>query len=251
MTARFIRMSPHGLDPMRADRGGLGTMPQSAFRYCEPMRLAAAYGWYLFPPIDIALRFNGIDTLVRQGDRWSPLRECYLPDYPKYWNERCPPEFHGLVPPFLKGVSHDRGVVQVWLGFLLQTPPGWSCMIRGLANSFQSNLFRNFEGIVESDVFSPFPVFANIQLLSSDCDLTLSWKYPLIQLQFIQRSSYVEEGQKAQIESGLGVSADFSGSMTAEDWRRFRETIRAELPSESHQIGDYGAAARKRAKRQD
>ena len=44
---------------MRADRAAAGTMPTRAFRYCEAMTSASAFGWYVFPPITFSLMWDG------------------------------------------------------------------------------------------------------------------------------------------------------------------------------------------------
>src|ERR671934_152775 len=37
--------------PIRADASGLGTLPSRGFQYCEALRTASSFGWYVFPPI--------------------------------------------------------------------------------------------------------------------------------------------------------------------------------------------------------
>ena len=44
---------------MRADRAAAGTMPTRAFRYCEAMTSASAFGRYVFPPITFSLMWDG------------------------------------------------------------------------------------------------------------------------------------------------------------------------------------------------
>ena len=57
--ASFYRLVPECRLPIRADRAAAGTMPTRAFRYCEPMTSASAFGWYVFPPITFSLMWEG------------------------------------------------------------------------------------------------------------------------------------------------------------------------------------------------
>ena len=57
--ATFYRLVPECRLPIRADRAAAGTMPTRAFRYCEPMTSASAFGWYVFPPITFSLMWEG------------------------------------------------------------------------------------------------------------------------------------------------------------------------------------------------
>jgi hypothetical protein len=45
--------------PIRADASGLGTLPSRGFQYCEALRTASSFGWYVFPPIDFTLQWDG------------------------------------------------------------------------------------------------------------------------------------------------------------------------------------------------
>ena len=46
----FYRMIPDAPAPQRADRSAGGMLPTRAFRYCDPVTTASAFGWYVFPP---------------------------------------------------------------------------------------------------------------------------------------------------------------------------------------------------------
>ena len=73
----FFRFVPEARMPMRADRAAAGTMPTRAFRHCEAMTSASAFGWYVFPPITFSLMWDGggsEDLLENRGqDAWFPL----------------------------------------------------------------------------------------------------------------------------------------------------------------------------------
>ena len=56
---KFYRFIPTARAPERADKSAAGSMPTRAFRYCEAMRTASAFGWYIFPPMSFKLMWDG------------------------------------------------------------------------------------------------------------------------------------------------------------------------------------------------
>jgi hypothetical protein len=244
-TVRLIRAYPEALGPMRADKAVLGTMPTMAFRHCEPMRTASSFGWYIFPPEDIALRFNGADVFYRTEEgAWEPLVNTYLPGSHETWDAHAPESLHGLVPSFL-GRLPMPGLVQVWSGLLCATRPGWSVLVRPVVNLRQSFLYACSEGLVEADRFQPFPLFMNIQLLATDTVIEIPKLVPLFQIQPLRRETYGEEAH--QLEETVGLDAQ---SMRPQDWAAYRKTIRVEGPGEPIETGQYTAATRKRGRHQ-
>jgi hypothetical protein len=55
----FYRFIPECRVPQRADSSAAGSIPTRAFRYCEAIRVASAFGWYLFPPIGVSFMWDG------------------------------------------------------------------------------------------------------------------------------------------------------------------------------------------------
>lgn len=246
-TVTFIRMIPAAIPPMRADKAALGYMPTSAFQYCEAMRVASSHGWYIFPPVDIQLRFNGTDIFHAVNGQWEPLTSAYVPGLIDLWNEHCPSDFQGLVPPFLRALP-ARGAVQVWSGWLMSTAPGWNGLVRPMANVMRSSLFQCYEGVVETDQFCPCPLFINLQLLASDVTVSLQHNDPLFHLQPVQRLSYSDKAHNCEFKEGLVPVTEESVMMSEGEWTSFRETFRTDGGDETHRVGDYGASVRKRAK---
>lgn len=246
----FVRMIPGAIPPMRADKAALGYMPASAYQYCEAMRVASSHGWYLFPPTDIQLRFNGADIFHAVEGGWEALSLAHLPGFVELWNENCPAGFEGVVPPFLRALP-ARGAVQVWSGWLMSTAPGWNALVRPMVNVTRSHLFHCYEGVVETDEFQPCPLFINLQLLASDVTITFPRNDPLFHLQPVQRLSYSEQAHRCEFKEGLLPADDASVMMSETDWSNFRRTIRTDQSDETHRLGDYGAAVRKRARRDE
>lgn len=238
----FTRMYPDLTAPMRADKAALGYMPTSAYQYCEAMRVASSHGWYVFPPADIGLRFNGSDVFFEEDDGgWEPLTYCHLPGHVGLWDEQCPEGYEGLTPPFLRALP-ATGAVQVWSGWLIEASEGWSALIRPIVNAPRSILYHAFEAVVEVDRFRPSPLFVNLQLRATDVPIRMSRLDPLFHVQPIRRECYA--ATTVTFKEGLGEHA----ALTLEDWAAFRKTVRTDRPDETHCLGDYGAEVRKRAK---
>lgn len=247
-TVIFHKVYPAAISPMRADKAALGTMPTVAYRHCEPMRAASAFGWYIFPPEDIFLKYNGSDTFLLVGDEWLPLLPSQLPGIEDYWDEHAPTELRGLAPPYISPLP-IKGFVQIWSGLLCATLPGWSVLVRPLVNMRGSHMFSCFEGLIESDQFQPFPLFINIQLLATDSLIRIAKDTPLFQVQPLLRGTYGSTAHQFSVRDGLEMAADGLPAMSANDWLGYRKTIRIEDTNESvFEVGHYTAATRKRTK---
>ena len=60
----FHQLLPGARLPQRADRSAAGSLPTRAFRYCEPATSAAAFGYYVFPPIGFSLQWEDRKSVV-------------------------------------------------------------------------------------------------------------------------------------------------------------------------------------------
>jgi hypothetical protein len=235
----FTRMYPEAIDPMPADKAALGFMPTPAFQYCEAMRVASSHGWYVFPPVDICLQWNGADVFYQSGESWLPLSYVELPGFAEYWDSNCPADYGSLAPPYLRALP-SIGVVQVWSGWLMDATDGWSALVRPLVNVHRSTLFYCFEAAVEIDRFRPCPLFVNLQLRATNVAIALAREDPLFQVQAVRRECY---DQSHLVREGFGTDG-----MSAEDWAGFRQTVRANRPDEAHRLGDYAVGVRRRSK---
>jgi hypothetical protein len=246
-------MYPAALRPMRADKSALGVLPASAFQFCEAARAASAFGWYIFPPVNIALRWDGTETLYHDGEQWEQCTVVTLDDeFLDYWQQYAPADLKEYPPPYLTALPVP-GVVQIWSGLLVSTAPDWSVLIRPLANIPQPLAFQCFEGIVETDQFKPCPLFVNIRLVATERDILIPRDKPLFQLQPIHRSCYAEStlGLYQEYE-GIRPRLDGVAGMSREDWEGYRRTTRKSDPADDdHHGGSYGASVRRRAKRED
>jgi hypothetical protein len=246
-TVTFYRVYPGAIAPMRADKAALGVIPTMGYRHCEPLRAASAFGWYIFPPERILLRFNGADVLYFDGDDWKSLRQINLPGFKDYWNEFAPPHLKDLMPPFITKLPVSGGI-QIWSGLLCSTRENWSLHVRPLANIESSHMFSCYEGIVESDRHRPFPLFINMQLKATGIDIEMAKTFPLFQVQAVHRDCYGEVGHRFEEHAGLEPDENGLTPLGDAEWEGYRRTIRVEFPDQLPEPGKYTVATRKRGK---
>lgn len=216
---KFYRILPGSSFPQRADKSAGGTLPVRAYRYCEAVRTASAFGWYVFPPVDFDLAFDGHETIWKFGyeDEWTVLDSVQYPDYMRVYNRLCPPDLADAVPPLMTAGA-EPGMVQIWSGLFCKTDPGWSVLVRAPANLPRSHNYEHYEGIIETDKWFG-PLFVNIRITKTDVPIAFDMGYPLMQVQPLQQSTYADKVLDS-IDYADGIE-DFSDG----DWERYRETI--------------------------
>src|ERR1700693_4312228 len=98
---RFHQLTRRGRAPIRADRSACGTLPARAVRYCEALTSATAFGWWLFPPIDLDLLWDGSDVFWRcdEAPDWMPLLpSAQLAEYEAEIDAAAHENLHRLAP---------------------------------------------------------------------------------------------------------------------------------------------------------
>lgn len=236
---KFYRMVPSAPTPVAGDHSAGGTMPMRAFRYCEPMRLASSVGWYIFPPIDFSLVWDGATTrwTFKGADAWYNLDGAQFPNFRMLFDKLSPERVRGFSPQFLGAVSHP-GVVQIWSGLAARTSEDWSLLVRPPANLPRTQNFQGFEGIIETDRWFG-PLFTNIRLTKTDVPVDFKVDYPLFMVQPVHRSTADLVGKTAvEVVGGLEQFLD-------SDWDDYHKTI-VERVGEKRVTGDYAKRSRKR-----
>lgn len=229
------------LPPIPADNAALGVIPTAAFKYCEAVRRASAFGWYIFPPFDVRLRWDGAEICWFNDaeERWMPFISVPIPDpeWLDHWNEYAPQDLRDGSPPFLTTLPVP-GIVQIWSGLLIGTAEGWSTLVRPVVNHPQTVGWQSYEGLVETDTFRPCPLFANIRLVATHRNIFLARDRPLFQVQPISRVAYTQETLTPRFYDGIRPRLDVSLA----DWEGYRKTTRSSDPAgDDHRPGKYGA----------
>jgi hypothetical protein len=241
----FHRFVPGARIPQRADRSAIGTMPTRAFRYCEPIVTASAFGYYIFPPITFSLMWDGTDVIwTWEGqENWYPLHVAQFPGFRETFDAAAPEEIREFSPPFL-GAMQEAGIVQIWSGLVARTAPGWSLLVRPLANLPRSQNYELYEGVVETDRWFG-PLFTNLRLTKTNVPIEFRADYPLFQVQAIPREVYDDQAQ-----NNYTVVPDLR-SLRPEDWDDYYDTVVRPNVQEDRPRGQYATAARKRRKGED
>jgi hypothetical protein len=238
----FYRWIPDCPAPQRADRSAGGLIPTRAFRYCEPMTAASAFGWYLFPPMDFSVMWDGTGIFWQYGDMdgWAPLDAAQYPGFSNYFDDQCPPEFRGFAPPFISAAP-EPGVLKIWSGVIARTAPDWSILVRMPANLPHSQYFDHYEGIIEADRWFG-PLFTNLRLTKTGMPITFRREMPLMQVQPLHRSTYSE----AVLRNFDFV--DGPAGMSDDDWSAYHAIAIAPGSPQQRPRGIYAKNSRKARK---
>ena len=210
---------------MRADASALGSLSTRAFRYCEAIRTASSYGWYIFPALDFSLLWNSDDNGLswrcdssESLNDWQSLSEgVQFPGQSDLFDEAVPQDIRGFSPPWLARMW-EPGHVQIWSGLVARTRIGVSLLVRPVANLPRSGGYEVYEGIVETDNWFG-PLFSNIRLTRSDQPVEFRTHWPIAQVQPIPKSAYADRAlDDVVVLPGLD-------KLNVTDWDDFRRTV--------------------------
>ncbi len=236
----FYRLIEAVRPPVRADRSALGSLPTRAYRHCDAVTSAAGFGWYLHAPLDMELLWDGAQVWWRcEGlEEWLPMGAVQYPHFAARFAEAAPESVKDYSPPLVTALQ-EPGVVQVWTGLAARTAPGWSLLVRPLANLPRHPGFEAYEGIVETDRWFG-PIFSNLRLTRTGVPLRLAAEEPFLQVQPIPQLAYAETVMNgAALVPGLDALGE-------EDWAAYERAIVAPNRDPDHQPGRYAAEGRRR-----
>lgn len=230
--------------PRRAERSLFGTIPLRAYTFCEPLTAASGFGFWVFPPIDFELLWDGSEVLWKQATetKWKIVESVVLPGFSDHYYAHAPQDAPPHPPAFLSARRHggtpaEPGIVQIWTGLLARTHPDWAILFRSPANLTQSRNFEVYEGIVETDWWFG-PLVSNIRLCRSGFPILFRTKAPLFQLQPIPKSAYSDELlDSACMMKGLQ-------SLAEDQWKSYTEALTLRNDNGSG-VGGYKAAVAK------
>jgi Family of unknown function (DUF6065) len=236
----FHRFVPQARLPQRADRSALGSMPTRAFRYCEAITSAAAFGYYVFSPIDFSLMWDGtsISWTYKGAEGWMPLGSAQFPGFGPHFDATAPEGIQGFAPPFVSAIQ-EPGLVQLWSGLVVRTAPGTSLLLRAPANLPHKGGYELYEGIIETDRWFG-PLFAALRLTRTHAPVEFSAEYPLFQVQPLPRETYADATLN---DYELVPNLD---QLDGKDWDDYYDTVVRPNVADKRPRGSYAAAARKR-----
>ena len=235
---RFHRLIGSTRVPIRADRSAGGTLPTRATRYCEAVTSASSFGWWVFPPMNISLLWDGDTIFWQYKNEWLPITTAQFPGFRDAFDATAPADLTGCAPPFLTALP-EPGTIQIWTGLIAQTAQDWSLLVRPPANLPLQGGYALYEGIVETDRWFG-PLFTNLRLTRTDSPVHLASDFPLIQVQPILRQTYNDKTL-----ASINVTPDIA-SLTLADWDAYRTTIAEPNSRPNRAFGAYATAVRKR-----
>ena len=238
----FYRFAPDAPLPQRADRSAVGTLPTRAYRFCEAVATASGLGYYLFPPMNFSLMWDGIRLLWRWAEQpdWAPLQTVQLPDFRAYFDALVPPEIKEFSPPFISALR-EPGIAQIWSGMVARTRPGISLWVRAPINVPRTQHYETFEGIIETDHWFG-PLFNNFRLTKTDTPVDFNTEEPFLQVIPIPRANYNEAAfNDYQMVAALK-------DLRPDEWQAFHHTVVRPNTQEVRPRGQYAVATRRRRK---
>lgn len=240
----FYSAIPDCRAPMRADPSVLGTLPSRGFQYCEALRAASSFGWYVFPPIDFTLQWDGSEVIwtYRGAKAWYPLTSAQFPGYSEMFDRLAPPRLRGFAPPFLTAVP-EPGIIQVWTGLFVGSAEDWSILIRPPANLPRSLAFDLYEGIIETDRWFG-PLFTNLRLTRTNTPIALNPELPLLQVQPVNRELYGNALEQFELVADLD-------QLRPEEWNAYHQTVVRPNTDAHRKQGEYAVASRRRRKEEE
>ncbi|MGI4953091.1 MAG: DUF6065 family protein [Janthinobacterium lividum] len=238
-----VKLIEQGRSPKRADRSAGGALPGRAMRFCDSLTTATGYGYWLFPPIDLQLMWDGeqIFWSYENAAAWLPLSgtasgAAQFPGFASRFDEIAPEHLQGCAPPFLTALP-ELGGVQIWTGLVARTKPGWSLNVRLPVNLPGIPGLSAWEGIVETDHWFG-PLFTNFRITRTDFPVLLRAHVPFMQIQPVPQIAYRDDTLNA-------LTVKTASAMSDEDWADFGDVLIPDEAKLDHQ-GTYAVRARKR-----
>ena len=236
----FHRLIETARLPERADRSACGLIPARAARYCDALTQASAFGHYLFPPMELSLLWDGeqVHWTYAGLDRWLALEAAQFPRFSNTFDAAAPESLKGCAPPFLTALP-EPGTVQLWTGLFARTAPGWSLLLRPLANIPPPAGLSLFEGVVETDRWFG-PLFSAVKLTRTNTPIEFRADYPLFQVQPIPREA-LDDRNLNDYELVPELS-----QLSPADWDEYYDTVVRPNIADKRPRGQYAKDTRKR-----
>ena len=256
-TVEFFSIYKDAPLPARASADLMGAMPVRAAQFCVPLKAASGSGFYVYPPADFAVRWDGQRSDVSWLDgrgrttEWQPLdggADVYLPDSASVRAAVPVPRSADLESvmgadgtPFLNADPRAPSQMEITTGLVARTPPGWGILVRGLANWAPQRDHQVLDGFVETDWYRAFlPVI--LRLTTPGAEVRFFRRMPMAQLHLVPL---------AALQPELGGEPGTSGGIGEWPEDVWREFVTTRAPRHLYQARGSYASASRRAERND
>jgi hypothetical protein len=188
------RLHPDGVRIEPAERTLGGTANPDALKWCGPYAHANKAGFWVYPPFDIDLVWNGGPSFAHRviepvtDAEVDLVRSLQRPDDPEGSREFVR-AFGGRTK--LEFARVEPNIFQVWTGCMFETPPGWALHLRSPINLGVNPPYRIQEGILETD-WMRYDIWINVIVTEPGLVIRLrrDQSTPLAQLVPVRRESY-------------------------------------------------------------
>lgn len=185
---RIWRLHPEGAQIAPADKSLMGDAPTGALRWCGPFTHANAYGFWVYPPLDIDITWHG-----GRSFEYEIIHGYSDADYDHMHGLQDPGDSYQYDPrEKIDAGTVFEGIFSIWTGCAFQTPPGWALMIRSVINKPVSPVFKIQEGILETDWLA-YDIWMNLQFVQQNKKVSLrrgNVASPVAQLIPVPRQAY-------------------------------------------------------------
>jgi len=230
--------------PVLADPTVLGSIPHRAAVYCQPLIAATGYGWYIYPPADFDLLWDGDINYWRPAgtDRWSKLHIVQFSEFDKDFVESAPAWASDLTAIPAIAHSPERGLIQLWTGLLIKTSENWSTHIGPLVNYPRLSHFEVFEGIIETEWWFG-PLVTPLRITKTDQIIEFRKNRPYCQMKPVLNECFARETLE---NSSFHVASSYFGD---EQWIELKHTLEMRGTNKSERGGYKKEALRRKKKK--
>jgi hypothetical protein len=238
MVARFIKVYDPAPDIEPASADAKDHAPLRGRKFCAPLNAASALGWYLYPPLNFHLNWDGRSfyCMLEGFEDWIRIDQLLFPDYAETFEQKAAQYGVTGVPPFLD-VFPELGVIQIWTGYIVRTDPGESLWIRAPINIPGGLQYDVFDGIIETDWWCG-GLITNIRFHKTDIPVSFLRHQPLAQVFTVPRA--LHEGSSRDKNFSLERGLDALNDTDWSDWKRDVSRLQT-----SGKLGSYIQEARK------
>ncbi|MFC4018314.1 DUF6065 family protein [Micromonospora sp. GCM10011542] len=197
-----------------------GSLPARAVQHCPPVAAGSGFGWYVYPPADFALRWDGQDTewtVLEENEPagWRSLAGGYdgkLPDAAarlagapeRFRDDLDIFDRYGGSIPFLDADPRAANTIELVTGVVARTSPGWCLLARGVPNWPVQRGLQLYEGVVETDWYTS--LLPTILRLTEPGQVVRFYRnIPLMCLQPVHRST-LDAFRHAELVSEQGLA---------------------------------------------
>jgi hypothetical protein len=216
---RFYGCFAEAVLPRPADPTARQQAPMRAVAHCEPFRAAAGWGWYLYPPIDFLVKWDGMafEWMPKGSDRWLPLKMVPVRTLRRYSGADDNSVDDYVLDHTFIGAAPEPGVLQVWTGLVAVIPRDWALLVRGLPNvPAETGAYETLEGIIEAGWYHG-PLVTNLRFRKTDQVVQFLRRTPIFAVQPIPVVAYQSElPRTAQLVPATADNQDEIANILAE-----------------------------------